>query len=201
MQAVSVADREPIFESVNSMDQASFARWVDRRQGWDPHDYELLHGRVVVVPPAHFPQGEVELTIGSLVLAAARKRGGRAFGPSQGFELSTGDTVAPDASWVSPDRWAAASPTPGSFLPMTPELAIEVLSPSTAARDRGEKRGIYEAAGVEEYWIVDLERRTISVHVREGERFAEPRTYGSGETVTCTVLPALVVAIDDVCSY
>ncbi|HWB80433.1 MAG TPA: Uma2 family endonuclease [Nannocystaceae bacterium] len=198
---MSTAEIEPVFESVNSMDQESFARWVTRREGWDPHDYELLHGRVVVVPPAHFPQGEVELTIGSFVRAAARATNGRAFGASQGFELPTGDTLAPDASWVSAERWAAARPEPGKFLRLVPELAIEVLSPSTAARDRGEKRGIYDTAGVGEYWLVDLVRKTITVYVREADRFAEPRTYGSGETVTCTVLPALVVAVDDVCSY
>lgn len=40
-------------------------------------------------------------------------------------------------------------------------LAIEVLSPSTARRDRGMKRELYQRAGVREYWIVDLDARCI----------------------------------------
>lgn len=36
-----------------------------------------------------------------------------------------------------------------------------MLSPSTAARDRGKKRRLYLASGVEEYWIVDLDARVI----------------------------------------
>ncbi len=36
-----------------------------------------------------------------------------------------------------------------------------VLSPSTAARDRGIKRRLYLEAGVEEYWIVDVDARMV----------------------------------------
>ncbi len=42
-----------------------------------------------------------------------------------------------------------------------PVLAIEFLSPTTAARDRGAKRRIYQRAGVAEYWIVDLDARLV----------------------------------------
>jgi Uma2 family endonuclease len=40
-------------------------------------------------------------------------------------------------------------------------LAVEVLSPSTAKRDRGEKRAVYRRERVDEYWIVDPEARVI----------------------------------------
>lgn len=42
-----------------------------------------------------------------------------------------------------------------------PVLAVEILSPATATRDRGAKRRIYQRAGVGEYWIVDLDARLI----------------------------------------
>ena len=42
-----------------------------------------------------------------------------------------------------------------------PLLAGEVLSPSTAKYDRGAKRQRYQEAGVDEYWIVDLDARLI----------------------------------------
>jgi Uma2 family endonuclease len=50
------------------------------------------------------------------------------------------------------ERWADVG---------VPQLAIEVLSPTTAPRDRGGKRRIYQGAGVGEYWIVDLDARLI----------------------------------------
>jgi len=42
-----------------------------------------------------------------------------------------------------------------------PLLAIEIVSPSTAARDRGAKRRIYQAAGIAEYWVVDPDAELI----------------------------------------
>jgi Uma2 family endonuclease len=40
-------------------------------------------------------------------------------------------------------------------------LAVEVLSPSTARADRVDKRRVYREENVPEYWIVDLDARTI----------------------------------------
>jgi Uma2 family endonuclease len=40
-------------------------------------------------------------------------------------------------------------------------LAVEVLSPSTARADRVAKRVLYRDQGVAEYWLVDLEARTV----------------------------------------
>jgi Uma2 family endonuclease len=40
-------------------------------------------------------------------------------------------------------------------------LAVEVLSPSTARADRVTKRVLYRDEGVSEYWVVDLDARTI----------------------------------------
>jgi Uma2 family endonuclease len=44
-----------------------------------------------------------------------------------------------------------------------PMLVIEVLSESTRRRDHLQKRDLYIAAGIPEYWIVDEEERTIRV--------------------------------------
>jgi Uma2 family endonuclease len=43
-----------------------------------------------------------------------------------------------------------------------PDLVIEILSPSTAKYDLGEKKDVYERSGVKEYWIIDP--ATESVH-------------------------------------
>ncbi|MBK8649530.1 MAG: Uma2 family endonuclease [Gemmatimonadetes bacterium] len=76
-------------------------------------------------------------------------------------------------SWPRPtsSSRSADSSSPTSVVPRAPDaprprsfadakrllLAIEVLSPSTARRDRGVKRRIYMDEQVDEYWIVDAD--------------------------------------------
>ena len=48
---------------------------------------------------------------------------------------------------------------------------MEVLSPGTARRDRGEKLRLYAESGVREYWIVDLAERQIEFLINEDGRF------------------------------
>ena len=45
-----------------------------------------------------------------------------------------------------------------------PDLAVEILSPSTAAKDRDLKLELYRQAGVPDYWIVDPEAHQVTVY-------------------------------------
>jgi len=60
----------------------------------------------------------------------------------------------------------------------TPELIVEVLSPRTEKRDRGYKKSVYEAVGVKEYWLVDVDKRTIEVYELLEGRFELHNIYG-----------------------
>jgi Uma2 family endonuclease len=55
-----------------------------------------------------------------------------------------------------------------------PDLVIEILSPSTAERDRTVKLKLYQRQGVGEYWIVDPETKTVEVWAAGATR---PATY------------------------
>ncbi len=49
-----------------------------------------------------------------------------------------------------------------------PDMVVEVLSPSTQRHDRLVKLGLYQRAGVREYWIVNPEDRTVQVMLQDG---------------------------------
>jgi Uma2 family endonuclease len=188
---------EPVFESITSMDQASFAAWIEARPAHDDNHYELLNGRVVMTPPAGWPHGSIGSRIVTrMTLASDAGRHGRVFDASQGFELPTGDTVEPDACFVSMERWrTAAPPQLGKFLAVVPDLVVETLSKTTATRDRGEKKAIYAAAGVREYVLVDVRARTLTVFLREGARFDGGRILGEDESWQSTALPGLTLCL------
>jgi Uma2 family endonuclease len=58
-----------------------------------------------------------------------------------------------------------------------PDLIVEVLSPSTASKDRGHKRKLYEKCGVREYWIVSPESSSIEVHLLQNGKLELADTY------------------------
>ena len=76
-------------------------------------------------------------------------------------ELSEVDIVQPDIMVVSKERRHIISP---SRIIGAPELVVEILSPSTGARDRELKRGLYERRGVVLYWLVDPEGQAVTVY-------------------------------------
>jgi len=52
----------------------------------------------------------------------------------------------------------------------TPDLVVEILSPSTANKDLGIKKDIYEKNGVKEYWIVNHVDKSVQVyHLVDGK--------------------------------
>jgi len=58
-----------------------------------------------------------------------------------------------------------------------PDLVIEILSPSTDARDLGEKKDVYSKTGVKEYWIVDPQSKKITVYYLSDDSLKVNRVY------------------------
>ena len=124
----------------------------------DGNKYELVRGELFVAPP---PNPEHQGIIGALnallvPYVAANDLGivdlARSVLRFQGSEvepdLMVRERLRKDADW---DRQPI------------PILVVEVLSPSTRRRDQSQKRALYTEAGVGEYWIIDPDRRTITV--------------------------------------
>ncbi len=119
----------------------------------------LRHARVV---------RRLGLSIGNHVDATGR---GEAFFVSVDVVLSPYDVVVPDLVFVSEERRHLLQ---DKNIPGPPDLAAEVLSPSTRHKDRVLKRRLFEREGVLEFWILDSDRNTVRVY-RLG-----PAGYGDG---------------------
>ena len=184
------------FRSDERFTQAEFFDWVLERPAADIHRYELLGGHIVMTPPAGFPHAEIEVRIGAAVLAHVdANRLGAVCSSSAGFDLPSGDTVEPDVSFISAATLAANPPTPGKFYRLVPDLVVEILSRTTARRDRTEKKRIYEKNGVAEYWIVSHRPRQVTMFFHDGTSFSGPVHVVQG-AVESRVLPGLRIPIE-----
>lgn len=81
--------------------------------------------------------------------------------------------------------------------PVQPDIVVEILSRSTAARDRGLKFDLYAASGVREYWLVDPDDRTLEVFVLRGQAYAPLGTYRPGDVARSELLPGLKVMVKE----
>jgi len=77
-------------------------------------------------------------------------------------------------------------------------LIIEV-SDSTLAYDQGEKRASYAAAGIPEYWVVNLPDATLTRYTRPvGKTYTETAIAQSGETLPSITVPTLRIPVADI---
>ena len=82
----------------------------------------------------------------------------------------------------------------------SPDIVVEILSPSTAYKDEGEKLKLYEKHGVKEYWIVNPEARYIMIYRLENSKYGKPEYLTENETLESRVLEGLRVELSEVWS-
>jgi len=70
----------------------------------------------------------------------------------------------------------------------SPDLIIEILSPSTAKKDKTTKFKLYEKYGVHEYWIVDPNCKTVDTFILENGKYGYVNHYAQTDTIPVHVL-------------
>ncbi len=76
----------------------------------------------------------------------------------------------------------------------SPDLIIEVLSPSSIKMDRVVKFNLYEKAGVQEYWIVEPEGKLVSVFVlQDNLMYGRQEIYTEDEMIKVSIFPDLLI--------
>ena len=81
-----------------------------------------------------------------------------------------------------------------------PDVAVEILSPSTAYRDETDKLRLYEAHGVREYWIVNPDGRYIMVYSLDGKEYGKPEYFRSNETLFSSAVDGLIIDLSELFS-
>ena len=79
-----------------------------------------------------------------------------------------------------------------------PDLVIEILSESSRRYDRHTKLGLYESAGVREYWIADPERRTVEVFSLRDGGYGAPVVYMAPARLPVGILRGCTIELDRV---
>lgn len=132
---------------------------------------DLLDGRVVYAEPESHRQNQLVGFLGTLLgmFLSARAQHGEVYLHCFTTRLDTWDACDPDLMYVAPSKISLVNE---QFLDGAPTVAIEIVSRDSRQRDWVDKRMKYEAAGVEEYWIIDpVQRRCEFLRRQENGRY------------------------------
>ncbi|XUX06936.1 Uma2 family endonuclease [Sporosarcina sp. UB5] len=78
------------------------------------------------------------------------------------------------------------------------DLIVEVLSPSTALKDRNEKFTLYERSGVKEYWLVDPLNLTIEVYALTDGLYSRRQVVGVDDTLHSFIFTELSIEMKSI---
>ena len=180
---------------------ANSLRWTTRDLVAMPDDggwkrYEIVDGELLVTRAPHIRhQGAAGKLHVRLETWSETTGLGSAF-QTPGVIFTPTDAVIPDVVWVSQESLASGIDQAG-HLTVAPELMVEVLSPGdlNEQRDKEVKLKLYSLHGVQEYWIVNWQLKTLEVYRRTEAQLQLVATLLDGDILTSPLLPGFSAAI------
>ncbi len=160
----------------------------------DGYRYEVVWGELIM-PPAPVPAHQrVVLRLATLLLEhVATNDLGAVYVAPLDVVLSEHNVLQPDILFIRKDRLNIVTET---HVAGSPDLVIEVLSPGTAAADRGRRMDAYAAFGVPHCWLVDPRSHTFEVYELRGERYELVARFTEGDAFRSALFPGLNVSSD-----
>jgi len=136
----------------------------------DGKRYEILDGDLLVTPSPLTRHQIISTNLVALLHAHVKRNGlGIVLHAPTDVILDAYTVLEPDILYVRSSR---ADIIQRHAIVGPPDLVVEILSPSTAARDRGIKLKAYARFGIEHYWIIDPDQNVLEAFSRTGEGYA-----------------------------
>ena len=165
--------------------------------------YELIDGVLILVSAPNVEHKDpnmehqsIQVEVGWRVVTFVKDGDlGWVFNPPTDVLLADHDVVQPDLVFVSREREHVIT---DANIRGAPDLVVEILSPSSATRDRRDKFDLYARHGVAEYWLISPEARIVRVFVLRDGVFDEVGRYGENDTLTSATLEGLEIDLSGV---
>ena len=178
------------------MQQGSTARhlpylWDDYRSWADDRRWEIIAGEAYAMSPA--PSTRHQSIQLELAVQFRNRLDGR---PCKPF-ISPVDVKLDELNVVQPDLVVVCRPEQikSTHIEGAPALVVEILSPSTAQRDRGVKMDAYARAGVQEVWLVTPWPQCVEVYILDHDSYRRHGAFTQLHTLNSPTLPALMVTL------
>jgi Uma2 family endonuclease len=156
---------------------------------------EYIDGEIIMAPAPTVLHQLVQGNIYTALRAFVQGKGvGWIFGSPLDVVLPTGEVVQPDVFLLNAKQTERVRRA--KRVEEVPPFLVEVLSPGSITHDTVRKREVYEKNGVREYWIVDVEERTISQLVLRKKHYVLTE-LGEADTIKSAVLSGFEMVVGE----
>lgn len=185
-EPISIAPKSWTYDEV----QAAFTDEVRR---------ELYDGEIFEMPsPTNQHQKIYRSVLKQIEAWIDQNRQGIVYLPPLDLRISPTVQFIPDLMFYLEQDAARIEHPSGRGLVAPPDLIVEIISPSTAQRDREIKYRSYARFGVDWYWIFDPQDQTLHVYQRAGRAYREEAVLQLSEVFRPTFLPGLQLNLNEV---
>ncbi|MCA1708672.1 MAG: Uma2 family endonuclease [Actinobacteria bacterium] len=140
----------------------------------DGRRYELIGGAIVMTPAPELGHQRASRRLQSRLETAW---------PAMEVFDAPVDVDLPEGQRVQPDLVVVERGRTGKRLTLPVALVVEIVSPGSAVNDRVTKLGVYAAAGIGHYWVLDLPAGLAACYVLDGDSY---RLVADGPVVETT---------------
>ncbi len=186
LAALLIEDRQNA--TPRKMSYKEFLEWAD-----EDTLAEWVNGEVIMSSPASLKHQDIADFLISIIrmFVDSRDLGTVLSAP---FQMKMEHGREPDILFISKDRLNRLNDT---YLSGPADLVVEIISPESIGRDRGDKFYEYERGGVPEYWLIDPLTQRVELYQldRTTRQYRSTPTDGNGRYHSA-VLPGFWMLID-----
>ena len=164
----------------------------------DSNRYELIEGELFVSHAPSLAHQRISSTIFAAIIRYLDQHPMGEVLPTPGVIFDDFNSVIPDLIFMTNEQRAEIAS--GERVLGAPALVIEILSPGAenTRRDRVSKRQVYGRYGVQEYWIVDPNQRTVEIYQLQAGVLELTTTFADRDELTSSVLPGFACITGDI---
>lgn len=157
---------------------------LSHRDVMDPKHYELIDGELLVMSPPGGRHGQLQVRLARYLDLFVDIHSLGVVTTETGYHPSDSrlTLLSPDVAFVNRKR--APVPFPENYVPLMPDLAVEIVSPSNTRKEVNRKTQIYLSNGTQMVWIVRPRRATVEVRALNEGRGIKRKTFTANEVLS-----------------
>lgn len=162
----------------------------------DSGNFELLNGQIYFMAspkPSHQRiSSRLNVFLGNFIIL---NNLGELLAAPMDVLFTEHDTFRPDLLFISKERLSIIGK---NKIEGTPDLVVEILSPSNDTSEMSYKKHIYGSTGVKEYWLINVEKQTLTLYKQIDNELRWQKDIQKNETLKSEIIKDFELALSKI---